>query len=192
MRQAAVDPPPGHAAIVAARHADAARGCEQRAVIQRRDRTDEHALQRAMLHGPALVAACEDRDTVDRAHGDGVGRAGGTLDVRAAIRQEDHELHSPRYIRAASDSRAGGPREASQARLTGFPWRLLTLAPVCMCRPARSWPFTPSNTKILMWTVACPPGREVEAQRRAGEACVPEMQLAESPWSRPASWTITG
>ena len=51
MRQALVDPGPFEAAVVAARHADAARRSEQRAVVERGDAADEHALQGAVLDG---------------------------------------------------------------------------------------------------------------------------------------------
>ena len=71
MRQAVIDPFPFDAAVVAACHADAARRGKQRPVIERRDRADEYALQRAMLHGPALFGACKDGNAIHRAHSDG-------------------------------------------------------------------------------------------------------------------------
>ena len=73
MRQAIVDPGPLHAAVVAPRHADAARRGEQRAVIERGDAADEHALKGAVLHGPAALGFRQQRDAVHRADQDRVG-----------------------------------------------------------------------------------------------------------------------
>src|SRR5712671_6580562 len=53
VRQAVVDPGPLETTIIASRHADATRRGKQRAVVRRGDAADEHALQGAVLDGPA-------------------------------------------------------------------------------------------------------------------------------------------
>ncbi len=90
VRQPLVDPGPLEAAVVAARHADAAGRGEQRAVVERRDAGDEHALQRAMLDGPAALGFAEQRHAVDGADQDRVGGLVRPLDVGAAVGEQDH------------------------------------------------------------------------------------------------------
>ena len=95
MRQALVDPIPLEAAVVAARHADAARRGEQRAVIQRGHAADEHALHGAMLDRPAPLGLAEKRNAIDRPDQDGVGRRLRALDVGAAVGQQNHRHALP-------------------------------------------------------------------------------------------------
>src|SRR5258707_1038766 len=57
MRQALIDPGPFHAAVGAARDADAAGRGEQRAVVERGNAADEHALQGVFVSG---VTALDD------------------------------------------------------------------------------------------------------------------------------------
>src|SRR6185503_20000004 len=65
MGEARVDPGPLEPAIVAARHADAAGRGEQGAVVERGDARHEHALQGAVLDGPAALGFAEQGHAVN-------------------------------------------------------------------------------------------------------------------------------
>ena len=120
MRQAVVDPGPLDAAVVAARHADAARRGEQRAVVERGDAADEHALQGAMLDGPAALGFRQQRDAVHRADQDGVGGRLRPLDVGSAVGEQDHgSLRSSAATCAPRPSGGPAARSRSPGRCRG-------------------------------------------------------------------------
>ena len=102
MRQPLVDPGPFEAAVVAARHADAARRGEQRAVVERGHAADEHALHRAVLDGPAPLGLGQQGDAVHRANQDRVGGRLRPLDVGAAVGQARSSLRPHCWIATAA------------------------------------------------------------------------------------------
>jgi hypothetical protein len=81
---------PLDAAVDATRHADAAGGGEQRAVVERGDAADEYASQRAVCDCPPALGPFQKSHAVDRPDQRLAGRRRGALDIGAAVGDQDH------------------------------------------------------------------------------------------------------